>query len=87
MDNVENVRKFYVETVNNDWRRLDRHQVEFELSKRYINRYIKPNDRVLDLGGGPGKYSLYLSQRGCQVTLADLSQNNIDFALRGGDYS
>lgn len=81
MENVENVRKFYDDTVNYEWRRLDRHQVEFELSKRYINRYIKPNDRVLDLGGGPGKYSLYLSQRGCQVTLADLSQNNVDFAL------
>jgi S-adenosylmethionine-dependent methyltransferase len=36
---------------------------------------------VLDLGGGPGKYSLYLSQLGCQVTLVDLSQNNVDFAL------
>lgn len=78
---MDNVRKFYDETVNYEWRRLDRHQVEFELSKRYINRYIKPHDRVLDLGGGPGKYALYLSQLGCQVTLADLSQNNVDFAL------
>lgn len=80
MDNVENVRKFYDETVDYEWRRLDRHQVEFELSKRYINRYIKPHDRVLDLGGGPGKYALYLSKLGCQVTLADLSQKNINFA-------
>ncbi|KRE46571.1 class I SAM-dependent methyltransferase [Paenibacillus sp. Soil724D2] len=81
MDSLENVRKFYDESVNYEWRRLDRHKVEFELTKRYINRYIKPNDRVLDLGGGPGKYSLYLSQRGCHVTLVDLSQNNVDFAL------
>jgi SAM-dependent methyltransferase len=36
---------------------------------------------VLDLGGGPGKYSLYLSELGCDVTLADLSQSNVDFAL------
>ncbi|WML48651.1 class I SAM-dependent methyltransferase [Neobacillus sp. PS3-34] len=81
MDSLEIVRKFYDETVNYEWERLDRHKVEFELSKRYINRYIKPNDVVLDLGGGPGKYSLYLSQQGCDVTLADLSQKNIDFAL------
>jgi S-adenosylmethionine-dependent methyltransferase len=82
MDSVEIVRKFYDETVNYEWNRLDRHQVEFELSKRYINRYVKPNDKVLDLGGGPGKYSLVLSQLGCNVTLADLSQNNVDFALK-----
>jgi S-adenosylmethionine-dependent methyltransferase len=81
MSSVENVRRFYDETVNYEWRRLDRHQVEFELSKRYMNRYIKPHDCVLDLGGGPGKYSLYLSQRSCHVTLADLSQKNVDFAL------
>jgi S-adenosylmethionine-dependent methyltransferase len=81
MDSIEIVRRFYDETVNYEWRRLDRHQVEFELSKRYITRYVKPNDKVLDLGGGPGKYSLYLSQLGCQVTLADLSPKNVDFAL------
>ncbi|WP_219836937.1 bifunctional 2-polyprenyl-6-hydroxyphenol methylase/3-demethylubiquinol 3-O-methyltransferase UbiG [Paenibacillus sp. R14(2021)] len=82
MDSLEVVRKFYDETVEYEWNRLERHQVEYELTKRYITRYVQPNDKVLDLGGGPGKYSLYLSELGCQVTLADLSQNNVDFALR-----
>ncbi|QUW20502.1 class I SAM-dependent methyltransferase [Sporosarcina sp. Marseille-Q4063] len=81
MDSLEVVRKFYDETVNYEWERLERHKVEFELSKRFMNRYIKPNDKVLDLGGGPGRYSLYLAQRGCDVTLADLSQENVNFAV------
>jgi S-adenosylmethionine-dependent methyltransferase len=81
MDSNEIVRKFYDETVNYEWERLNRHKVEYEIIKRYINRYVKPNDRVLDLGGGPGRYSLYLAELGCDVTLADLSQNNVDFAL------
>ncbi|WP_054024901.1 class I SAM-dependent methyltransferase [Bacillus sp. FJAT-28004] len=81
MDNLEVVRRFYDETVQYEWNRLDRHKVEFELNKRFMKRYIKSNDRVLDLGGGPGKYSLYLSEHGCNVTLADLSQNNVDFAM------
>lgn len=81
MDRLEIVRKFYDETVNDEWERLERHKVEYELSKRFMNRYIKHNEKVLDLGGGPGKYSIYLAERGCDVTLADLSQNNIDFAL------
>ena len=82
MDSIEIVRKFYDETVDNEWERLERHKVEFELSKRFMDRYIKPNDKVLDLGGGPGKYSLYLSERGCDVTLADLSQKNVDLGLK-----
>jgi len=81
MDSVENVRQFYDGFVEDEWHRLERHKVEYELTRRYICRFIKPNDKVLDLGGGPGRYSLYLSQLGCDVTLADLSQNNVDFAL------
>ncbi|RAP73606.1 class I SAM-dependent methyltransferase [Paenibacillus montanisoli] len=82
MDSLETVRRFYDETVHDEWERLDRHKVEYELSKRYMNRYMKPNDKVLDVGGGPGKYSLYLSELGCEVTLADLSRNNVAFALK-----
>ncbi|MCM3638994.1 methyltransferase domain-containing protein [Sporosarcina luteola] len=78
---LEVVRNFYDETVQYEWERLERHKVEFELTKRFLNRYIKPKDKVLDLGGGPGKYSLYLAENGCDVTLADLSQNNVEFAI------
>jgi 2-polyprenyl-3-methyl-5-hydroxy-6-metoxy-1,4-benzoquinol methylase len=72
MKSLDTVRNFYDETVNYEWERLDRHKVEYEITKRYLNRYIKSNDKVLDLGGGPGKYSLYLADQGCEVTLADL---------------
>ena len=81
MENIEIVKKFYDETVDYEWERLERHKVEFELTKRYLNRYIKPGDKVLDLGGGPGRYSLYLAELGCAVTLADLSEKNVEFAL------
>jgi S-adenosylmethionine-dependent methyltransferase len=41
---------------------------------------IKPGDKVLDIGGGPGRYSLYLAAKGCDVTLFDLSSVNVEFA-------
>lgn len=81
MESNEIVRKFYDETVDYEWERLERHKVEFELTKRYLMRYIKPGDKVLDLGGGPGRYSLFLAELGCDVTLADLSEKNVEFAL------
>ncbi|WP_189655296.1 class I SAM-dependent methyltransferase [Bacillus sp. HNG] len=81
MENIEIVRKFYDDTVKYEWERLERHKVEFELTKRYLSRYIKPGDKVLDLGGGPGRYSLFLAELGCDVTLADLSEKNVKFAL------
>ena len=81
IDTVEIVRKNYDENFQKEWERLEGHNVEFEITKRYIERYIKPGDKVLDLGGGPGRYSLFMAEMGCDVTLADLSQGNIDFAL------
>lgn len=80
MDSVDIVRDFYDNGVEEEWLRMERHPIEFELTKRYLKRHIKPGDKVLDLGGGPGRYSLFLAEYGCDVTLADLSQGNVSFA-------
>jgi SAM-dependent methyltransferase len=53
---------------------------EFLLTCRMLDRYIKPGDTVLDIGGGPGRYSLYLKEKGCDVTLFDLSPENVKHA-------
>ena len=36
-------------------------------------KYLPLKSKVLDLGGGAGKYSIELAKRGFRVTLADLS--------------
>lgn len=76
------VETYYDQTVEQEWLRLERHPFEFAVSRSYMDRYIQPGDRVLDIGGGPGRYSLYLAEKGCQVTLLDLSGENIRFALK-----
>ena len=83
MDNSrEIVRNFYDQNSQQEWDRLDRHPYEFAITTRMMDRYIKPGDSILDIGGGPGRYSLHYLQQGNPVTLTDLSQGNIDFALR-----
>lgn len=80
MDDIEIVKSYYDNNVRMEWERLDKYYVEFEITKRYFNRYIIQGDKVLDVGGGPGRYSLYLLEKGCDVTLIDLSPNNVKFA-------
>lgn len=75
------VRAYYDAGVEGEWNRLANHPVELEITKRFLLRHIEPGARVLDLGGGPGRYALWLAELGCDVTLADLSQGNVDFAL------
>jgi len=73
------IRDYYDADVQVEWNRIaDR--PEFLLTCRMLDRYIKPGDKVLDIGGGPGRYSLYLAKKGCDVTLLDLSPENVKFA-------
>lgn len=41
--------------------------VEFLTTMRYIEKYIKPSDRVLEIGAGTGRYSHALSRQGYAV--------------------
>ena len=47
--------------------------LEYRRTMVLIERHIPAGGRVLDLGGGPGRYTLALAQRGDDVTLVDLS--------------
>jgi len=73
------VRDFYDSAVEGEWNRIA-NRPEFLLTCRMLDRYIKPGDIVLDIGGGPGRYSMYLARKGCAVTLFDLSAENTKFA-------
>ena len=48
-------------------------QVEFAVRCSALGRYLPRGGRVLDLGGGPGRYAIWLAEHGHRVTLADLS--------------
>ena len=80
-DTVDIVRTYYNQDAEVEWKRLENHPIEYALNMRYLRRCIQPGDRVLDMGGGPGRYALALAELGCDVTLADLSQANVDLAL------
>lgn len=79
MDEVEIVKKNYDENSQCEWDRLDGFHFEFEITKHMLNKHMKKGS-VLDIGGGPGRYSIYLAKQGYDVTLVDLSDGNIKLA-------
>jgi len=79
-DCIKEIRDFYNENVLVEWDRIA-NRPEFLLTCRMLERYIGPNDKVLDIGGGPGRYALHLAAQGCDVTLFDLSSENVKFAM------
>lgn len=52
--------------------------VEFITTMKYIDKYIKKGDRVLEIGAGTGRYSHELARRGYTVDAVELVEHNID---------
>lgn len=53
-------------------------RVEFLTTVRYMERYLKPGAKILDIGAGAGEYSLYFSRKGYAVSALELTDSNIE---------
>jgi SAM-dependent methyltransferase len=75
----EVVQKYYDGCVEREWERLARPYRRFELvsTLRLIDEHFPPAGRIVDIGGGPGRYTIELARRGYKVTLIDLSPGNV----------
>ena len=70
------VRAYYAHFGEREWTRLTNPAdgaIEFAVNCHAIAAHLTADARVLDIGGGPGRYSIWLAQRGHRVVLADLS--------------
>ena len=64
---------------NEDSRLLFQHgSVEFLTTMRYIEKYLKHGDKVLEIGAGTGRYSHALARRGHPVDAVELVAHNIE---------
>lgn len=80
-DEMTDVEKYYDGDADREWARLDRDRVEFAVTLRTLAEYLPAAPaRVLDIGGGPGRYAIELARRGYDVTLADISQVELSLA-------
>lgn len=73
----------YYGSYNEDGRLRSQHgMVEFLTTMRYIEKYLSPGMRVLEIGAGTGRYSHALAQKGYSVDAVELVQHNIDIFRR-----
>ena len=77
--NEENLIKYY-NKFNEDKRLTTRHGlVEFYTSIKYIEKYLTKfkNPKIIDVGAGTGRYSLYFFDKGYDVTSVELVKHNL----------
>lgn len=80
--NFDKIRGYYASF--DEWGRLDAPEGAREITRalEILADQLAPGARVLDLGGGPGRYAIELARRGHRVVLADLSPELLDGARR-----
>ena len=85
MNDVNKIITNYYENKYNEDERftIDKsHSVEYTTTKKYIEKYLKPGDRILEVGAGTGAYSIYYADKGYKVDAVELCSNNLDI-LKG----
>jgi S-adenosylmethionine-dependent methyltransferase len=80
---MSSVEQYYNQHTTTEWQRLERHRTEFAVTLRAFTEFLPPPPAaILDVGGGPGRYAIALSQQGYQVTLVDVAQQNLILAVQ-----
>lgn len=74
--------EFY-NTYDEDSRLRSRHgSVEFLTTMHYVEQYLTPKARILEIGAGTGRYSHALARQGYPVDAVELVEHNIEVFQR-----
>jgi len=79
------VRDYYDSLGEGEWERLEKdayHPLEWLTHVHFMEKYLPKTGIVLDAGGGPGRYSIFMAKRGLHVVLFDFSRVQLSIAKR-----
>lgn len=70
--------KYFYENYNEDGRLTSKsHMPEYLTTMRYIEKYLTPNSKIIEIGAGTGRYSISLADMGYSVDAVELVPHNI----------
>ena len=74
---------FYDEYGEREWERLDpsapaMDRVNFEAHRALLREFVREGDRVLEIGAGPGRFTLELARLGARVVVGDISPRQLE---------
>lgn len=79
------VRDFYDKYGIREWNRLEENtysRINYLLHMHFIEKYLHKGMKILDAGCGAGRYSVEFAKRDCNVTLFDISNEQLKIAKK-----
>ena len=77
-DDISDISAYYNSDPEREHFRLERHQLEHDLTWRYLDQYLPADGSILEIGAATGRYTLELAQRGYRVTAVDFSASLLE---------
>lgn len=75
------IARFFDDYGEREWERFEgsaMDRVSLEVHLRLLREHIRPGDRVLDAGAGPGRFTLELARLGATVVAGDISPRQLE---------
>lgn len=80
MDSVKDILNNYYAEYDEDGR-LEKdkaHSIEFITTTKYVEQYLKPGDKILEIGAGTGRYTIYYAKKDFEVDAVELIESNLE---------
>ncbi len=74
---------YYDDIGEEEWERSEDlfvHSVEHNNTYPYLEQHLPDDGHILDAGGAAGRYAVWLAERGYEVTLIDISGEQLRIA-------
>lgn len=79
IERAQILNQFYTQSCDEEQRLGSRHgSIEFLTTVRYIEKYLEKGNKILEVGAGTGRYSLYYAKQGYDVTAIEYVRHNLD---------
>ena len=81
----DRIREHFDEFGEGEWDRLGSWpagRVSFEVHRQFLVDHVRPGDRVLEIGAGPGRFTIELARLGATVVVTDVSAVQLELNER-----
>ena len=71
---------WYDDLGEREWLRFEQSpmdRVNFEVHRRLLDEFVHAGDRILEIGAGPGRFTLELARIGARVVVGDVSETQL----------